>query len=140
MTYLKWTPDLSVGDDTLDRDHMKLIDLINMLHRAMTDPVSNGVGTVLTELLDYTRYHFAEEERVMKAIGFPDLDAHRWIHAKMTRQVTDMYQRFIQDPTSVPAEETFTYLSEWLVRHIMAKDLPIRQYVVAMKQSPKPTP
>jgi hemerythrin len=88
---------------------------------------------VLNDLLSYTRYHFAEEEKVMKAAGFPDLEEHCRVHGEMARQVVDMQQRHKADPAAVPAGETFDFLSQWLVRHILANDLRFRPYVEAIR-------
>lgn len=131
MAYLQWTPNLSVGNKTLDGHHETMIDMINFAFEAVGKSDSDEVGSTLDKLLDYTRYHFSEEEKVMEAAGFPDLEEHRKIHAELTRQVTDMQQRFIADSAAVPALEIFTFLSQWLIRHIMAKDQRFRPYIEA---------
>ena len=66
----------------------------------------------------------------MKAVGFPDTDAHRRLHHDLVRQVTDMQRRYVADPAAVPAADAFKFLSDWLMRHIVAEDMRMQPYVL----------
>ena len=129
MAYLQWTSNLSVGNATLDSHHKILVDLINAVSEAKGTSGQARVNLALTELLDYTRYHFTEEERVMEAAGYPELDQHRQSHAEMVRQVADLRNRHLAGTAVLSAEHLLDYLSQWLMGHIVAKDLRFRPYV-----------
>jgi hemerythrin len=129
MSYLQWTENLSVGVPRMDDHHKKLVDLINMLFDAMSGDATGAVDTVLGDLLDYTRYHFAEEEKLLAASNYPDLEEHQGIHRAMVKEVLEMRQRYLDAPASVPASEALDFLSKWLMRHIIGKDLRYRPYV-----------
>lgn len=128
MSYLQWTENLSVGVTRMDDHHKKLVDLINMLFDAMSGDATRAVDTVLNDLLDYTRYHFGEEEKLLAACGYPDLEAHQAIHRDMVKEVLDMRQRYLDSPASVPPGEALDFLSKWLMRHIIGKDLRYRPF------------
>lgn len=128
MSYLQWTDNLSVGVTRMDDHHKKLIELINLLFDAMSGDATSTVDTVLSDLLDYTRYHFGEEEKLLAACGYPDLEAHQGIHRDMVKEVLDMRERYMANPTSVPASEALDFLSKWLMRHIIGKDLRYRSF------------
>ncbi len=128
MSYLQWTDNLSVGVTRMDDHHKKLIELINLLFDAMSGDATSTVDTVLSDLLDYTRYHFGEEEKLLAACGYPDLEAHQDIHRGMVKEVLDMRERYMANPTSVPASEALDFLSKWLMRHIIGKDLRYRSF------------
>ena len=128
MSYLQWTENLSVGVQRMDDHHKKLVDLINQVFDAMSGDATGTVETVLSDLLDYTRYHFGEEEKLFEACGFPDFIEHQAIHRGMVKEVLDMRQRYLDNPATVSAAETLDFLSKWLMRHIIAKDLRYRPF------------
>ena len=73
-----WTPALSLGVDSLDADHQKLIDTLNMVFDAMLfDRSSAALHSALATLDDYVTGHFAREEAWMQARDHPDLA--RWL-------------------------------------------------------------
>jgi len=131
MSYLQWTENLSVGVARMDDHHKKLVDLINQVFEAMSGDATATVDTVLSDLLDYTRYHFGEEEKLLAACGYPDLEEHQGVHRAMVKEVLDMRQRYLENPASVPASETLDFLSKWLMRHIIGKDLRYRPFAEA---------
>ncbi|CAA7611715.1 conserved hypothetical protein [Candidatus Terasakiella magnetica] len=128
MAYLEWTENLSVGIPRMDAHHRRLIELINLLFDAMQGDASRVVETVLGNLLDYTRYHFAEEEKILAACGYPDLEEHRRTHRDMVGEVAAMESRTLTQPGSVSPSEMLDFLSRWLMQHIIGKDLRYRPY------------
>ena len=137
MSYLQWTENLSVGVARMDDHHKKLVDLINLLFEAMSGDATGTVDTVLGDLLDYTRYHFSEEEKLLAACDYPDLEEHRAIHRDMVKEVLEMRQRYLDNPASVPASEALDFLSKWLMRHIIGKDLRYRPYAETHPAGPQ---
>ncbi|WP_096704536.1 bacteriohemerythrin [Magnetospirillum sp. 15-1] len=128
MSYLQWTENLSVGIPRMDDHHKKLIELINQVFDAMSGDAAAAVDSVLADLLDYTRYHFAEEEKLLAACSYPDLEEHQAVHRAMVKEVLEMRSRHQDNPASVTASETLDFLSKWLMRHIIGKDLRYRPY------------
>lgn len=130
MAYLEWTDNLSVGVPLLDEDHRKLIGLINRVYQSVADGDGEQVvKAVLDELIDYTNYHFRREERMMEAAGYPDTDDHRGVHAELSDQVVDFRRRYLADPSGFKPMTVFDFLSEWLMKHIIGRDLKYRPYL-----------
>ena len=116
-----WTPECSVHVDKMDSQHKRLIDLINRLHDAMRSGKANQVmGDILTELVDYTKTHFAEEEALMRLHAYPGLDEQLRIHKHLIQQVEDIKTRFANGAPLGP--ETMNFLKGWLLNHIMKVD------------------
>lgn len=119
---VEWSTDMSVGEDCLDEDHVRLIGLLNQLATALVLGNRNIVEYVLDELLFYVRFHFEREETHMKAVGFPGLEVHRQAHkrfADKVEQVRWQYQRGLRAELSV---ELLGFLTDWLFNHIMGDD------------------
>jgi hemerythrin-like metal-binding protein len=123
MPIIQWTPDFSVGVGSIDTDHKVLISLINQLDDAIRggEP-KQTVSRVLDALLDYTNYHFAREELLMRACAYPDIEAHARTHATLRAQVHDIRNRYRRNPESIHAREVLAFLKNWLTAHIVGRD------------------
>ncbi len=122
MPLLKWEAKLSVGIPSVDRQHQRLLELINELHDALSaGHGADAIGPVLTELLRYTQVHFKYEEELMRRHGFPGLRAHAETHAAFASQVRALASRPHAN-RSVVALEAQTLLRRWLVDHIRGED------------------
>lgn len=123
MPVIQWTPDFSVGVESLDADHKVLISLINQLDEAIRtrEPVET-VRRVLDALLGYTDYHFSREEALMESAEYPDRDAHIRTHRTLRAQVADIRDRYVRNPESIHAREVLAFLRNWLASHIMGRD------------------
>lgn len=123
MPLIQWTPDFSVGVESIDTDHKVLISLLNQLDEAISraDPRST-VQQVLDALYDYTVYHFSREEALMRACGYPDFDAHARVHSTLRAQVADIRERYARNPDSIHAREVLSFLKNWLTAHIVGRD------------------
>jgi len=120
---IQWTEELSVGNPSLDTDHKLLLDLVNRLDEAIESGRGREeVGTVLNSLLDYTAYHFAREEALMSASGYPDVATHAHTHQVLRLQVSHIRDRFVANPDSIHDREVLSFLKNWLTSHILGRD------------------
>jgi hemerythrin len=127
MPYLSWKDEYSVGEPLMDSQHQKWIGYINELMRAIEEQRSRDEQEeILENLVIYTRYHFASEERMMNRLGFEGLAEHRAVHDRMTRRVRDM-QADVLAGRQVLDCDLLTLMQDWLVEHIMGDD---RQYAI----------
>lgn len=133
MSAFVWEDKYSLHIAEIDRQHQKLFALFNELYDAM----QQGHGTevidkVLTSVVDYTAYHFAFEEKLLKEAGFKEEAAHRAEHGKLAEQAKLLAQRLRSaggDPTVVIA--TLKFLGDWLARHILVSDKSFAPFLIA---------
>jgi hemerythrin-like metal-binding protein len=91
MAFVQWSDHLSVGVDVIDDQHKKLVSIINRLYDAMKNRKGSEIlGDVLSELVDYTKYHFTAEEALMKDNAYPDYQSHKSSHSKLVEKVMDL--------------------------------------------------
>ena len=122
MALVKWGPQYSVGIDRIDDQHKIWIELINALHDAMSQGKGHEiVARVYKEMIDYTRTHFGEEERLMRATGFPGYAAHKALHDQFIR---DIGTRLGGEHAGAAKAtlDTMSTLRDWLVNHIQKTD------------------
>jgi len=128
MDFIPWEDRYSVGNDYIDRQHQKLVDLINKLHKALRNGEgAEYTGSVLNDLAAYTRYHFSAEEGYLKQANYPGLEEHQAKHRKMTQQVRDLQQRFASGEQLTM--EVMDFLKNWLMLHIMKTDKKYTPYL-----------
>lgn len=124
-----------VGIEQVDREHRRLFEIAGRVHDnlAMDNATATSAAqTAVAELLDYTETHFASEERLMEAAGFPELEAHRQLHRNLIAQARDMEMRAEIGDRHMPVELN-RFIYTWLVEHIMANDKKFGEFVAAQK-------
>ena len=128
--YLEWKSDYSVGIASIDKQHRKLIELINSLQTAVDYSTGEEFERkALDELVDYTKTHFKYEEGLMEQNDYPDFESHRDSHARMIAkvdQVLEAYQRDQEDAM----QQALDFLKDWLINHINGTDKQYSRYLI----------
>ncbi len=118
----EWKPEYSVKIPEIDTQHQRLFALAAELHLALT----HGRGYTLLEqclsnLVDYTKVHFASEESLMAQCHFPRAAEHKMEHDKLAAQVLDLQQKFREGEGTV-SMSLLLFLKNWLENHIAGSD------------------
>jgi len=122
MDLFQWNETYNTGIPHIDEEHRKLVGLLNGLYRAMRAGKTDEVlKELLDELVDYTRFHFANEESLMIRHGFPGYTAHKLEHERMTKKVMEFQDGLARGRISLPIE-AFQFLRNWLSNHILDVD------------------
>lgn len=122
MALLEWKETYSVSVQKYDEQHKKLISLINNLHAAMSaGKGKEALGVIFTELIEYTKHHFADEEAEFKKHKYPEIALHQMEHEKLTKEVLKYYNEFMAGKTNLSIE-ILNFLKNWLQNHIMGTD------------------
>lgn len=125
MKMIEWDSSLSVNVEEIDRQHQKLIGVINDLFDAMTEGKGKTVlGKIVRELVNYTEIHFKTEEMYFEKFGYPATEAHRLQHAEFIKKVSSFDEGFKRGQLGLSGE-IMNFLGSWLKEHIMKTD---RQY------------
>jgi len=123
MPLMEWSPRLSVGVELLDKDHQKLVKLINDLYDAMKEGHGKeSLGSILDRLVDYTKIHFAHEEQYFAQSKYPHLADHKKEHDALTRQALDIQTQYKSGASGVLSLEVMNFLKDWLMNHIQGSD------------------
>lgn len=122
MGLITWNDHYSVKVPEIDDQHKKLIALANQLYDAMRAGKGRDVlGPVLTELVDYTVYHFESEERLLRQHGYPEHDEHKEQHDSLAERARRFRDDFRQGQES-RVMDVMLFLSNWLNVHILEVD------------------
>ena len=130
-SYLTWNDSYSVGIESIDNDHKKLIHLINNLQTAIDYKTDKQFEKqTLDEVIDYTKYHFTREEGFMEDNGYEDFVPHKAKHEKMIEQVNEYVQAYEKDESGA-IESLLAYLKSWLINHINGTDQEYSEFLIS---------
>jgi len=122
MRVIQWQDSYKIGHETTDKQHRKLVGMIASLQQAMaSDNVDEATSQTLKELVDYTQYHFRDEEKLMLEIGYSEIEHHKYLHRQMLEQVIQILTD-IKSGKPFDAPNLVDYLTHWLTDHIVAED------------------
>lgn len=129
MTFFYWNKSFEIGVPSIDVQHRRLVDLINVIATAVTEKAAlPDLRALFGQLTDYAVTHFNDEELVMNASGLPDADkdAHRKEHQAFVDKANEIAAQQDLDQTAV-AEQVLEFLTIWLISHILGSDKKIAQ-------------
>jgi len=122
MALINWDDSLSVNVTEIDKQHQKLISMINELSDAMKQGKGKDImEKIINGLVDYTVTHFKTEEKYFAQFGYPDTENHKKEHDNFVQKVKDFKDGFEKGELSLSIE-VMTFLSDWIQNHIKVTD------------------
>lgn len=133
MPLLEWNSALDLGVPAMDAEHKELVAAMNRIHELDARGADKAtVAATIDRLVVLTRRHFADEEKHMEAIAFPDRKRHALIHADMLKRVGQHCEEFARGNGRVDPK-FFEFLVFWLGAHIKGIDKRYAEHKVPAK-------
>ena len=124
-----WNKNFFTGISEVDYQHFKIVNYINDLYREFVgNKNKEKLYSILTDLAEFTRIHFADEQILMKKHNYPRLDIHMKEHTDLLKQLG----RYIEDIKNNRAkidDKFLAFLNEWLSHHILEEDMQYAPYL-----------
>ncbi len=121
MTLLQWKQEYSVGIESVDYEHKKLIDLINRLHDAwLAQGDELSVQAFFGDLFRGISGHFALEEAFMRERSYDQLAVHKADHERLLEEIRDIMDDF--DNCGYSTDKLGLRLEAWFARHFETHD------------------
>ena len=118
---LEWSDNYNTNNSYIDEQHMNLINFINDIYSAIYEDDFERVKNIFNMTLDYTKYHFSDEEKFQKE----NSEKYRKIkeHFEQHRNFESLVAVKIKELDSVKdwkatASDMADILSKWLIQHI----------------------
>ncbi|MGC8765754.1 MAG: bacteriohemerythrin [Brevinematia bacterium] len=122
MSLIEWNDSFSVNNETIDKQHRGLIELLNGLSTEFDEQREKRLlENTIEKLFDYTKYHFSIEEYLMRQANFPDYEKHKAEHDAFVKKVKDFISNFIDGREGL-TREIVDFLMEWVKNHILKTD------------------
>jgi hemerythrin len=122
MALIQWTSIFSVNVAEIDKQHQKLIALINSLNDAMKQGKGKeSLAGIIDELSNYAANHFAFEEKYFDKFGYPAAASHKLEHTNFAKKVSEFKNGFDSGRLALTIE-VMAFLKDWLQNHIQGID------------------
>jgi len=111
----------------IDAEHERLFEIGERAYQLLIDPYDidkyDKIVGVIEELKEYTVYHFKAEEEYMVSINYKRLFTQKIDHAFFIKKMDEVDLSKIDENQDEAIMGILTFLNEWLVSHILKKDL-----------------
>lgn len=135
MEKIKWTPELSVGVSEIDEQHQKLYAIIDELKQLQNKVLDKrALLGILTQLVDYSDYHFRTEDNYMIENSYPLFLSHRKEHLAYIKNLGELINN-LEKTGTLPPEDILNFLCDWWQTHIVQSDLKYARYIKAEKKA-----
>jgi hemerythrin-like metal-binding protein len=129
-----WSDEFLTGFEAVDRQHRILVETTARLAQASPGQDERlALRRVLRELVDYTLYHFAMEERLMKQHGYGTHDPAAWeAHLQQHQGFVEKvlaWQQGLERGEPLSIHELQGYLMGWIANHILHHDRKLTDYL-----------
>lgn len=127
MTLITWNDSLCMGLPEIDRQHKKLVRMINQLDQeSRAGKGREAISEILDELIIYSATHFRMEEKYFDQFQYADSDLHKQEHAALAEKI----DRFAAELNGADAgargaviAELISFLGIWWKYHILETDM-----------------
>lgn len=123
---VQFTDEYLTGIALIDKEHKELFRIVGEVYRVIVDEFIpdkyDEIVSLLEQLKDYTKFHFADEEEYMKGINYDGLEAQKRAHDAFVTRLEEMNLEQVDERQQETLEELMEFLTEWLVNHILNSD------------------
>jgi hemerythrin-like metal-binding protein len=128
--FILWNESYNIGIQIIDVQHKKLVDILNELYESFVDQTTGQkLNKILTELKDYTIYHFGVEEELFNKFGYPHTESHIEEHHGFVKRIEE-FNTELQEGKTKLTFQLMNFLKNWLLTHICGSD---QSYVSFLK-------
>ena len=131
-----FTDAYKTGIELVDDEHRRLFEIIketnDLIHEELLHDKYDEIMRLLTELRNYTEFHFHDEEVLMERIQYPGLDAQKRAHSAFVDKLVDIDLSDLDEMDNnqqTYLNDLVQFLLTWLSNHILGSDKKIGAYM-----------
>ncbi|MCH4889837.1 bacteriohemerythrin [Acidaminobacter sp. JC074] len=128
----KWQDEYSVHIPLVDEQHKKLFEIAGTLENLLNrdDDILDDIVDCISKLMEYTKYHFLQEEQLMKTYEYLELDEHIKEHESFMTYLMEINFTEIAENQKASLRDLIKFISSWIFKHIMNVDFKYSAYIV----------
>ena len=113
MALVEWNEgQFTVSVEDMDLHHKKLVRIMNLIHECkLTNASFEQINPLVKELLDYTKFHFAAEERYMLRLEYPGYEQQQKQHSAFVAKLIEFGINYEAGKTQL-TEELLVYFRD----------------------------
>jgi len=132
---VSWSDKYATGIELIDNQHHQLVDLTNELYRACLSGGDERLAVfkeAMSRMVEYVRFHFTAELKLLDAIKYPDYNNHKKMHNDLVEEILVASKKYDDGKKFVPNTFVRT-LRDWVFGHIALYDKVYAAYVAEQK-------
>ena len=118
-------PELVLGIGVIDDQHKRIVQYYNNMVNSFNNDTP-GMSQILDELINYTSFHFYNEEKFLETINYPEFARHKKKHVSLLDEFRTLNTELRLYNSKETKEKILSATRDWIVFHIMIED---RMYV-----------
>lgn len=123
---IEWRDEFLLGIEKIDEQHKRLFEIANDIYallknQLITDKYDEIVRLV-SELKDYTVFHFTYEQEYLQSIGYRKYFAHKVAHDDFIEKVNSIDLDKVDNDQEQHLFEMLDFVVEWISKHILETD------------------
>lgn len=121
-------PEYYIGIDLIDEEHAQLFafadEAYELLHDEFTPDKYDKIDLILEKLRNYAAKHFTDEENYMESIQYKKIFTQKIQHQQFIEKLDEFIEKHNTETEDQDDQimEILTYLTDWLVNHILYVD------------------
>ena len=134
--FVEWDDRYSVGIPLIDDQHKHLIELTNELYACCIGgeaEVQSCFRDAIRGAVDYVKYHFAAEEKILENLRYPGIAAHKKEHESFVIKILEDVKDFEGGKKFVP-NIFVRFLRDWILAHIAVEDKKYADFIRELKK------
>lgn len=128
---MKWTNQLSTGNESIDNRTKTMADIINHNLSCFEEYNCGDYHDLDTTISFLEKYiDFSEEEAFEAEKGCPELEKHKEEHRKFINTIKEIIDKYDTNGKSLELIIAVNrVMAEWYTHHIMVRDLELSKYL-----------
>ena len=131
-----WEDKYETGIPLIDYQHKELVTLTNQLYKACLlgeEALQTAFKEAMGRMVEYVRFHFGAEQKLLEAIHYPDFQNHKKMHDSLVGNILEAVKEQKEGKKFVPNNFVRT-LRDWVFGHIAIEDKKYAFYVAEQKR------
>ena len=131
--YVEWDSQYSIGVPEIDKQHKKLIKLLN-------DTINHSNGNKIDEKKyfnkirkkseKYLKKHFETEEKILSKTTYEKLEEHKAEHTRFYEEIIKSNEEIANNIKDINLFYSTAFVKEWLINHIKKYDKKAEKYIM----------
>ena len=123
---MEWNSAWECGEATIDRQHREIIMLGNEII-GMTSAPQERLEQKLDALISCFVEHFDAEERILRQVGYTEIERHAQIHRELVARLTDIRETAKAEGLKISTLVTFI-INDAIIGHLLEEDIKFFPY------------
>ncbi|HEY5584651.1 MAG TPA: bacteriohemerythrin [Ruminiclostridium sp.] len=123
---IEWKDDYLLGIEKIDEQHKKLFqiagDIYSLMKNQLVTDKYDGIVRLISELKDYTIFHFTYEQEYMQSIGYRKYFTHKVEHDDFVEKINNVDMDKIDLDHEQYLLELMDFVVDWIATHILETD------------------